>query len=216
VREGLGKHGSGRVAMAGEFGDAPQPSLEAQIVDVCDEIAYNNHDIDDGLASGLLNLDQVLEALPLWRLAWEELKEAAPETPESLRISETVRTLIDRQTTDLMECTLDRLTRLKIAAPDEARARPKPLAEFGPKMRDLHAQQRRFLYENLYRHPEVIAATDDAAQALRHLYNAYREGRLPLSEMTVAAQTEDPPERRILDVIAGMTDDQALLMSGQL
>src|SRR5205085_7920074 len=78
VREGLGKHGSGRDAMAGMFGELPQPSLEAQIVDVCDGIAYNNHDIDDGLASGLLTLEQVLDTLPLWKEAWDMIFAAWP------------------------------------------------------------------------------------------------------------------------------------------
>jgi dGTPase len=214
VREGLGKHGSGREATAGMFGDLPRPSLEAQVVDVCDEIAYNNHDIDDGLASGLLRLDQVLDQLPLWSEVWAESTETFPGIPDSLRIDEAVRMLIDRQTTDLMAATLDRLRRTKVGCPDDARARAKPIADFSPKMAGLHQQQREFLYANLYRHPEVIAATDEAAEALRVLYAAYKENRLSLPGPLNPREAEEPLERRIVDEIAGMTDDQALLLSG--
>jgi dGTPase len=214
VREGLGKHGSGRDAMAGMFGELPQPSLEAQIVDVCDGIAYNNHDIDDGLTSGLLTLEQVLDSLPLWKEAWEAIFVSWPKAPEGLRISETVRSLIDRQTTDLLETTQHRLKRLHIESPDHARAQSKPLADFSTEMETFHRQQRVFLFEALYRHPEVMAANEEAVQALHDLFNAYEAGRLPLPPPT-PMEPEVPLHRCIIDELACMTDDQAIYLKSE-
>jgi dGTPase len=213
VREGLGKHGSGREAMPGLFGELPQPSLEAQVVDVCDEVAYNNHDVDDGLASGLLSLPQVLDSLPLWRSVWEEVAQSWPNAPESLRISETVRTLIDRQTTDIMNVTLERLKRYRTANPDEARKRPNPIVNFSPEMGAIHQQQREFLFAALYRHPEVMAANDEAVEALRVLFKAYQAGRMTLEPPLSEDEAGEPHERRIVDTLACMTDDQALFLS---
>jgi dGTPase len=213
VREGLGKHGSGREAMPGLFGDWPQPSLEAQVVDVCDEVAYNNHDVDDGLASGLLSLPQVLESLPLWRSAWEEVAESWPHAPDSLRISETVRTLIDRQTTDIMNVTLERLKRHRTINPDDARKRPNPTVNFSSEMAAIHQQQREFLFTSLYRHPEVNAANDEAVEALRVLFQAYQSGKMTLDPPLSEEEAGEPYERRIIDALACMTDDQALFLS---
>ncbi len=215
VREGLGKHGSGKGAMPGRFGALPQASLEAQVVDVCDEIAYNNHDVDDGLTSGLLRLDQVLDSLPQWRKAWDAITAEWPDAPEALRISETVRSLINIQTTNLMERTLHRLTRQKIESPDDARRLSQPIAAFGKEMAAAHQRQREFLYTELYRHPDVLAATEDAADALRRLHEAHVEGRRTLSP-ALPHEEETPRGRRILDELASMTDDQALLYSETL
>ena len=214
VREGLGKHGSGRAVNEGMFGDAPQPSLEAQVVDLCDEIAYNNHDVDDGLASGLLTLDQVIEALPLWREAWEQITDAWPSAPDAVRIGETVRSLIDRQTTDLMVTTAGRLRRLKIDSSDAARAHPQALVDFSREMSRLHKLRREFLYASLYRHPSVTAANEDAVRALRVLFEAYASRQRALSPPLSPVEEAEPRTRRILDELASMTDDQALEMAG--
>lgn len=213
VREGIGKHGSGKAAMPGLFGEYPQPSLEAQVVDVCDEIAYNNHDIDDGLSSGLLRLDQVMESLPLWREAWEEVADAWPGVPESLHISETVRSLIDRQTTDLMTATQRRIERARIRSPDAGRKCARPLAGFSPAMRNDHRQQKRFLFDQLYRHPEVVSTNDEAVQGLRLLYHMHIKRELMLPAPLSRQEADEPEERRIIDALASMTDDQALHLS---
>jgi dGTPase len=216
VREGLGKHGSGRAAMPELFQEFPQPSLEAQVVDLCDEIAYNNHDVDDGLSSGLLQLPQVLENLPHWREMWEKAAALWPEAPNSLRISETVRALIDDQTTDLMNATVERLRRRKIDSPDRARSHPKPLADFSPAMAACHRTQREFLYAALYRHSEVLKANEEAAQDLRTLFDALLSGALPLPPPAYPVHAEESKLRRILDALASMTDDQAMALSESL
>jgi dGTPase len=213
VREGLGKHGSGRTAITDQFQEFPQPSLEAQTVDLCDEIAYNNHDIDDGLASGLLSLSQVLDELPFWRDAWDRTLTLWPDAPVHVRVGETARLLIDLQITDMMKATDERLRRLKIESPDHARSIPKPLADFSPKMASNHKREREFLYRALYRHPEVMRANDEAAQALRFLHREMAEDRLPLTLSFFNWEEGESKERRIIDELASMTDDQALTLS---
>jgi dGTPase len=206
VREGLAKHGSGRGAGRGEYGPGKQPSLEAQVVDLADEIAYNAHDVDDGLSSGLITAETAC-AVPLWCRLWE----AAEGDDPSVRAAAAIRALIDSQVRDLLEATAERLDSVDPQTPDEVRWCPRPLVGFSAKMGEENQLLRRFLFRRLYRHPEVVVVHHRADQVLRSLFHSYLTGRLELPPPPPGAEGSSS-ERLIADHLAAMTDTQALLL----
>jgi len=212
VREGLAKHGSPG-GCPPEFAGLPQPSLEAQVVDVADEIAYNNHDVDDGLASGLISLDDLAQVGP-WRQAWERVSAQHADAPIALKISATVRSIIDAQVTDLVRSTSSRLAKLGLGSADEARALPTPVVGFGQGMQKANAELKAFLMQRLYRHPTVAAAVDDAAAKLADLFHAICSGRLQMPNP--APDAECDAQRAAADYLASMTDAQAMWLWNSL
>ncbi|MGC8835217.1 MAG: HD domain-containing protein, partial [Armatimonadota bacterium] len=206
VREGLAKHDS-EADCPEEFHGLPHPSLEAQIVNIADEIAYSNHDVDDGLASGLISLEDLSE-VELWAEAWDRIQRLHPDIPEQLRIAETVRYLIDSQVTDLARATAQRLQDAGIGSPDEARAHPTPLASFGSEMARKNEELKTFLFNRLYRHPDVVKSVEEAAARLVDLFKAFETGRLKLPEEPASK----PSPRDIADYLASMTDSQAITL----
>ena len=206
VREGLAKHGP-RDGCPEEFLSLPQPSLEAQVVDAADEIAYTNHDVDDGLASGLIALEELSE-VGLWQEAWERTRSLHAGAPQQVLIAETVRHLIDAQVTDLAQATAARIEELGTQSPDEARAQAHPLARFGEEMARRNAELRGFLYAKLYRHPKVMEAVEDAAAKLRDLFTAFQQGRIAIPD----CPHSPPSSREIADHLASMTDGQAMAL----
>ncbi|MGQ9526054.1 MAG: deoxyguanosinetriphosphate triphosphohydrolase [Armatimonadota bacterium] len=203
VREGLAKHGP-RDGCPPEFLELPQPSLEAQVVDAADEIAYTNHDVDDGLASGLISL-QELSQIDLWQEAWDRVQFQYPDAPEQVLIAETVRHLIDAQVTDLAQSTAARVDELGARSADEIRAHPHPLAAFGGTMAARNSELRDFLYARLYRHPQVLEAVEEAAGKLRDLFAAFQDGRARIPD----CPNHPPSARQIADHLASMTDGEA-------
>lgn len=206
VREGLAKHGP-RDGCPKEFLDLPQPSLEAQVVDAADEVAYTNHDVDDGLASGLISLEELYQ-VELWRQAWERTVSMHPGAPQQTLVAETVRHLIDAQVTDLAQSTAARIEEIAAQSPDDVRAHPQPIAGFGEEMARRNAELREFLHAKLYRHPKVIEAVEDAAAKLRDLFAAFQDGRVSISDR----QGSPPSPREIADHLASMTDGQAMAL----
>lgn len=207
VREGLGKHGSGRQFLPQEFQDTPQPSLEAQIVDVCDEIAYNNHDLDDGLTSGLINLDQ-LEKVSLWQSVWQSVLRRAPRADLHIQIAETIRELINRQVLDLIEHSARRIQELQITHPDDARRLDQPIVQFSQEMCQQNQELKEFLNNHLYLHPNVEAAQEKALDALRHLWEGLYTGKVPLPQHPYPPEEKVPLERRIADYIANLSEGE--------
>jgi len=206
VREGLAKHDS-KADCPEEFRELPHPSLEAQIVNIADEIAYSNHDVDDGLASGLISLEDLSE-VELWAEAWDRIQCIHHDIPEQLRIAETVRYLIDSQVTDLAQATAQRLQDAGISSPDEVRAHPTPLASFGSEMSRKNEELKSFLFNRLYRHPDVIKSVEEAAGRLADLFKAFEKGRLKLPDELA----DKPSPRAIADYLASMTDSQAIAL----
>ena len=185
-----------------------QPSLEAQLTNLADEIAYNAHDIDDGVRSGLLQLDQ-LRAVPLFERFHEETLAEHPALAslgERRLLAEILRRILSAQVYDVIDATRARLAEARPGSPDEARESP-PLVGFSPAMREASGQMKRFLYRGLYRHPQVMATTDAARQVIADLFQTYqdRPGELPPEY----AGTADP-HRTLADYIAGMTDRFAI------
>ncbi|RIK99754.1 MAG: deoxyguanosinetriphosphate triphosphohydrolase [Proteobacteria bacterium] len=210
TREGICKHGGGfahPVPLPDRRGQTP---LEAQVADRADEIAYTNHDLDDGLRSGLVAAAQ-LDDVPLWRETRRATRErVGADAPEPVLRAQTIVALINRLVTDLVEATAARLEALAprdvdgVRAAEERLVRPTPALEKG--LREL----KEFLYRNLYFHPAVVATTNDAERVLEELWDVYREDPARLPAQVQARFDEDGAVRAIADYVAGMTDRFAL------
>jgi dGTPase len=212
TREGILKHCSLENARRlGELGERflhrRQPSIEAQIANLADEIAYNNHDIDDGLRSGLLQLAQ-LEDVPLFARHAREVRARFPDIAERRMVNETVRRMINALIVDLAAETARRIGAARPAGVDDVR-RAGPLVAFSADLRAEADTLKTFLLHNLYRHYRVMRMTTKARRIVADLFRAfYDEPRLlPLDHQARAA--EDKP-RAIADYVAGMTDRYAM------
>ena len=217
TREGILKHCSRRDAerlehdepggVARRFLDGTQPSLEAQLVNLADEMAYNAHDIDDGVRSGLLSVEQLLD-VPLVRLCHDEALDAHPGLAGGGRrlLSERIRRMREALAADLVAATRARLHQ---HAPRDAEAvrRAPPLVAFGAGVREAVTGLKRFLFQALYRHEQVQRNTERARQGVRELFAAYVQRP---AEMPAEYASQPQRERAVADYIAGMTDRFAL------
>ncbi|MBI2294875.1 MAG: deoxyguanosinetriphosphate triphosphohydrolase [Betaproteobacteria bacterium] len=213
TREGILKHCSLKDARAlGEVGERfikrQRPSLEAQIANLSDEIAYNNHDVDDGLRSGLLDLEQISEVKILGRHMKAVLREH-PHVAGRRLIHETVRRMIDTLVTDLIRASA-RNIRAHAPASIEAVRRAPPLIAFSPRIRQECQELKQFLRRNLYQHYRVARMSAKARRTVVELFHAFlSDSRLLPPEFQGRAR-EDAP-RAIADYVAGMTDRYAIL-----
>jgi dGTPase len=206
TREGILKHGAAWPHPVPLPQRLASPSLEAQLADLADEIAYLNHDLDDGLRSGLLT-DALLDAVPLWRGTRAEVTAQIGAASESVLHAQTIRALINKLVSDVIAASAARIAASGVVSADAVRAQPNALVGASA---DVAAEQRvlkRFLYERLYQHPRVIASMQQAEETLSALYRAYRRDpqRLLPPQVTVRFGQEGEA-RAIADYIAGMTD----------
>jgi dGTPase len=215
TREGILKHCSRRNAelieaaepggVARRFLDGTQPSLEAQLANLADAIAYNAHDIDDGVRSGLLTLAQMRE-VPLFARFHDEALAEHPHLAGRRLLFESIRRMLSQQVYDVIDATQALLAEHRPADADEARRGP-PLLRFSDGMRNASRELKRFLFAGLYRHPQVMDTTHRGKRVVRELFDAYRAR--PAEMPAAYAQAEDR-ERAIADYIAGMTDRFAI------
>ncbi len=212
AREGILKHCSPRNApLLGDVGqrflEGKQPSLEAQIANLADEIAYNNHDVDDGLRSGLISLEQ-LETIALFRRHLVEVRARFPELTDRRLIHETVRRMINNLVVDLVQQTQANLAEHKPQSIEDVRTCP-PLAAFSPAMKEAHLELKRFLFQNLYRHYRVVRMSEKAKRLIRELFEAFM-ANAKLLPPEFQARAEQDLARAVCDYIAGMTDRYAI------
>ena len=189
---------------------ASHASLEAQLAAISDDIAYDNHDIDDGLRAGLLELDQLLE-VPFVARCWDRVRARYPDVPQDRLLRELVREQIGVMANDLIEATRRNIAASGVETVEDVRAFGDTLVCFSP---DLAAQERdlkRFMYATLYHHPEQLAAADRARVIVADLFRAYQaDPRLMPPEWRDDCALEEPSRsRHIADFIAGMTDRYA-------
>ncbi len=214
TREGIVKHCSqenvpGLGDLAERFVKRLRPSLEAQICNLADEIAYNNHDVDDGLRSGLISVEQ-LDSVSLFAHHHAEVKRAHPTLSGRRLIHETIRRMINAQVCDLIEVTQANLARFGPGSLDDVRSCP-PLVAFSSEMHASQVELKRFLHTNLYRHYQVLRMTAKAHRVVDALYQAFSQDRRLLPpQYRDEGDDQRQQARRIADYIAGMTDRYAM------
>ncbi len=186
-----------------------QTPLEAQAADRSDEIAYTNHDLDDGLRSELLTLEQLGE-VPLWRDVHGETRERMPNAPTPVLRAQTIVALLNGLVTDLVTATAQRLDALQPADVDAVRSAPDRWLEYSPALAKGLRELKEFLYSNLYYHPHVVATTEKAERVLEELWRVYRSEPATVPEQVRAHFAADGEARAIADYVAGMTDRFAL------
>jgi dGTPase len=205
-REGLAKHRTDFDSPdAGEYGPGVLPSLEAQVVNLGDEIAYTAHDLDDGITSELISFRALAEA-PLWGECYRQAEEAAPGESARLFCAGAIRNLIGMLVADCAAATLAALGELGIRTPDDARTAPRAAVCFTPAMAERFLELKDFLNRTLYRHYRVRRMEVKAERVITELFSAYVADPELLPPSFRAHVNGAAPERIICDYLAGMTD----------
>jgi dGTPase len=220
-REGILKHCSLKNAQAlGKIGrrfiEQRQPSLEAQLTNLADEIAYNSHDVDDGLRSGLIDVDALAE-VTLFSEQYDTVRSRYPGLAARRTIHEVVRRLIGCQVIDLVETSQANLERASPGSIDDVRQHNEPLIAFSDSMREKNLELKRFLRTHLYRHYRVHRMSAKATRTITALFEAYiddprlmpNESQQHVSRLE-AMNGRDGRARAVADYIAGMTDRYAI------
>lgn len=221
TREGILKHCSRRNArQLGELGtrflEKLQPGLEAQVANIADEIAYNNHDVDDGLRAGLLSFEQLCEC-DLFREQYEQVTAEWQGLDQKRLKHELIRRMINSVVLDLIQTSSTLIAKHQPSDIDKVRQAGEPLVRLSDTTLRRHLQLKRFLYKNLYRHAKVVIMSDQALEIITTLFDAYmaRPSLLSAEVQTrmraVPAKHKSPGTARIIaDYIAGMTDRFAI------
>lgn len=221
TREGILKHCAPAKAralglVAARFVDGGQPSLEAQVTNLADEIAYNNHDVDDGLRAEFITIEQLRE-VALFREQHDEVMGRWPGLSIRRTIHEVIRRMINRQVVDLVETTRAAIAAAGPATIDEVRQAGEPLVRASDALREQHLELKRFLREHLYRHYRVHRMTIKAGHIVRGLFQAFMDDprTLPPDFQDKVHHYEDDQGRAgrargVADYIAGMTDRFAI------
>ncbi len=209
TREGILKHGCDwdHPVPIPELGS--QPSLEAQVVDAADEIAYLNHDLDDGLRSGLLHIDQ-LDDVALWGETIRAVRARLGDANRRVVRAQTVVALINQLVTDLAESTSARAEAAGLRDVDEVRLSPRAMVGLSPEVDKAKGELKRFLHCALYEHPRVLAMSERAVSVIGETYSAYRRDPSLLPEHVRSRFAVDGEARAISDYVAGMTDRFAM------
>ncbi len=214
VREGIIKHSRDYSASAHpelkEFRLDERPPLEAQLIDVADEIAYNCADLDDGYEAKLLTLPLIRENLPRFDRIYRAVDRKYPAAVEKLKFNEALKVLLDALVTDLIESTRDRLARKGIKSLRQVRACPKRLIALGPRMQRENQKIKDFLFAHLYSHPVVNSERKRLTGCIRRLFAYYLEHPKTLPPFYFNEAQHEPLHRVVCDYIAGMTDHYLL------
>jgi dGTPase len=221
-REGILKHCSyNNAVQLGDLGERfirrQQPGLEAQLANFADEIAYNNHDVDDGIRAGLINVEQLLE-VPLFRQFHGEVVAQYPLLAGRRLVFEILRRMINLLVSDLVESSAARLRDSRVASIADVRTHAKPLIGFSDATRESNHALKAFLREHVYRHYKVRRMTAKARRVVRELFEVFFNdpSLMPDEHKATGARLESTQgtagrARAVADYIAGMTDRYAIL-----
>nr|CAA6800278.1 MAG: Deoxyguanosinetriphosphate triphosphohydrolase (EC [uncultured Thiotrichaceae bacterium] len=227
TREGILKHCAVKNAKTlGDVGERflnkTQASLEAQLTNIADEIAYNNHDIDDGVRSGLIEIEQLNE-VPVFHEVWAEVKASYPDLDGRRQVHEILRRLIGKMVIDLTETSVAAIDISDAQSLDDVRKHDAPLMQYSESMRQQKNELKHFLRENLYFHPTVYRSTWRAQQIIEALFTVFMNDvrLLPAKHQQFARamhkeQGDAGQARAIADYIAGMTDRYAISQHSEL
>lgn len=227
TREGILKHcNPQQAAQLGELGqrflNRRQPGLEAQLANLADEIAYNNHDVDDGLRAGLITFEQLCE-IELFRARYDAVRAAYPGLKGRRLTHEVIRRMINSQVIDLVSHSRELLAQQQPQSSDQAREAAQPMISFSPEMQAQNQALKRFLRQNLYQHYKVRRMTRKASLVIGELFQVFMaDPRILPPEQARAAEAmqqqhgDSGRARAVADYIAGMTDRYALVEYNRL
>lgn len=226
-REGVLKHCSAQNArQLGDVGERflnrTQPGLEAQLANLADAIAYNNHDVDDGVRAGLINVDDLRDVRVFARFH-SAVVELYPQTPARRQLYETIRRMVDYLVSDLIVQSKKNIVEAGVDSIQTVRAHSRPLISLSDGVLEEHQELKRFLRAKLYNHPKVREVMDEAGSTLKDLFDAYMDDptRLPPEHQSLAARAEadggkSARARVVADYVAGMTDRFAYVEAARL
>ena len=211
VREGIVKHSTifDKPTRIKELAPKEMPTLETQVVDIADEIAYNNHDLDDGLTSGLIK-ESELDSLIIWNKINKDIRKLYRSIDDARRKYMIIRSLINMQVTDLIRQTSSNIKKLKLKSYMDVKRYDKKIVCFSKNMLNLRRPLRTFLMEKLYRHYRVVRMSIKAKRFIEELFKEYLNAP---QQLPIEAQKRIPADgvrRVVCDYIAGMTDRYAL------
>ncbi len=211
VREGIIKHSHDYRASEhpelAEYLLDQRPPLEAQLIDLTDEIAYNTADLDDGYEAHLLSLGEIRESVSAFAIFYEEVEKIYPNAPEKLRFNETLHRMISLFVDDLITHTRSRVSKAGIKTLEDVRAHTERLAAFSPNVEAERKQNKDFLYENLYYSPALAEEKDEAERIVAELFAFWMDNPSALPHNYQEKAKEDSLPRVVCDYIAGMTDN---------
>jgi dGTPase len=212
VREGLAKHHTAYDHPGNQPGFAAKsPSLEAQVADLADEIAYYSHDLDDGLDSGLLSEVQLNRKVRLWHQAARTVESEYGQLADECRRYFIIRCITDSQVKDVVTTTEKLIRKAGVASADDVRLQPGRLVQYSPRRRALNRELRQFLYKNLYYNPAVSGPHLRSRQILEELFHGYLDDHQQVGSLARKRARRDGWPRAICDYLAGMTDRYANL-----
>lgn len=213
VREGIVKHSRDYDGKAfpqlQEYLLALRPPLEAQLIDLSDEIAYSTADLDDGVEALILARRQVRDEVPLFGKIYAEVEQLYPSAPEKLKFNEALKRVLDRLVGDLILSTREAIACAGVSSPEAVRRCPRRLVAFSEQMNTQRLEIKEFLYQNLYYSPASRDDKEDGEHIIAELFAFFMSSPedLPESYQTQAQAKEDPLYRIVCDYIAGMTDN---------
>ena len=206
VREAFAMHAPGDKAALGF--ERRRPLLEAQLVDLCDNLTYTAHDLDDGIASGCVTPEE-MRAAALWRDTWDRVVAEAADLPRALQVSTAVKRVIDTCVSDLLAATSARIAAAKVDSVEAVRAHPHLLVAYSDGLGRTQRELGRLLHERFYRHPRLLRAARRAHAFLTEIFRAYVEEPAMLDRPWKLWADEVGVPRAVCDYVAGMTDREA-------
>ena len=210
VREGIIKHSrdysAKEFAQLGEYLLDQRPPLEAQLIDLTDEIAYSTADLDDGMEAEMLTPEHIRKSVPIFARLYAETEKLYPSAPEKLKFNETLKRVLDRLVSDLLENTRKLIIGSGAASANDVRQCPRRLFAFSPEVEEERRQIKKFLYQNVYFSPMLRQDKEQGEQIISDLFEYFMGSPGSLPESYQEKARHEPLHRIVCDYIAGMTD----------